>query len=256
MKKLILVSLILLLGLPLAAYSAEIGGPPSKGFNLGFSTDYTNFRDLKPNAKTESTNGGTQPECNIRHMYRTMLKVGYGFFDFLEVYIKLGGAAYKFRSDLEDPSGLSVGNVVAHAKYNFAWGVGLKGAYEFKDGPVRGLLIGADVQYIWQKNHYHAMTDDPAGSDSFSGKVTLQEWQVGPFVGYRIKKLLPYVGMKYSDVRLKFKGDEDSIKFKANDHFGMFVGLTYDIIPQLGLNIEGRFIDETGVNFNVIYRFK
>jgi hypothetical protein len=35
------------------------------------------------------------------------------------------------------------------------------------------------------------------------------------------------------------------------------VGLTYDIVPRkLMLNVEGRFIDETGINCSVIYKFK
>jgi len=31
--------------------------------------------------------------------------------------------------------------------------------------------------------------------------------------------------------------------------------LTYDLIPQVKLNLEGRFIDETALNFNVIFKF-
>jgi opacity protein-like surface antigen len=255
MKKLILISLMMLLGLPLAAYSAPVDGPPTQGFNISLGQDYTNFRDLKPTPVAIST--GPQPDCNIRHMYRTMLKVGYGFFDFLEVYIKLGGAGYRFRADVEDLSGFPSGNAVVHTRMGFAYGVGVKAAYEFKDGPVRGLLIGADAQYLRQRNRYHAMLMDDVGPDSDSGNVTLQEWQFGPFVGYRIMKLLPYVGVKYSDVRLKFSGGGENTKFRAEDHFGVFAGLTYDILPRkVSLNLEGRFIDETGVNFNLIYKFK
>jgi len=259
MKKLILVSLMLLLGLPLAAYSAPVGGPPTGGLNFSLSQDYINQRELKPTPVVNviGSFNGTQPGCNIRNMYRTMLQVGYGFFDFLEVYIKLGGAGYRFRADIEDTFGFPVGQAVAHTRMGFAYGVGVKGAYEFKDGPVKGLLIGADAQYLRQRNRYHAMIIDDVGPDSDSGHITLQEWQFGPFVGYRIMNFLPYVGVKYSDVRLKFSGGGENTKFKADDHFGTFVGLTYDIIPRkVMLNLEGRFIDETGVNFNVIYKFK
>jgi hypothetical protein len=63
------------------------------------------------------------------------------------------------------------------------------------------------------------------------------------------------VGVKYSDVRLKFNQEDGTQKFKADDHVGAFVGLTYDILPQLKLNLEGRFIDETGMNLNVIFKF-
>jgi opacity protein-like surface antigen len=259
MKKLILLSLMMLLGLPLAAYSSPVGGPPVQGLTIGFGQDFVIDRDLKPTPVSIETQGprGTQPDCDIRHMYRTMLQVGYGLFDFLEVYVKLGGAGFKFRTDIEDSLGNPVGDAVVHTKMGFAYGGGVKAAYEFKNGAVKGLLIGADAQYLRHTQRYHAMTIDDVGPDSDSGNVTLQEWQIGPFVGYRIMNFLPYVGMKYSQVTLKFSGGGENTKFRADDHFGGFVGLTYDIVPRkLMLNVEGRFIDETGINCNVIYKFK
>jgi len=258
MKKLILVSLMMLLGLPLAAYAAPVGGPPGQGLTIGLGQEGVFDRDLKPSAIVSPVAIGTiigTPECNIRHMYRTMLQVGYGLFDFFEVYVKLGGADYKFRTDIEDQFGNPEGVAKINTKWGFAYGGGLKAAYEFKDGPVKGLLVGADMQYLRHRQKFRARTTDLIGEDTSTGKVTLQEWQFGPFVGYKIMKFLPYVGVKYSDVRLKFKGEEETIKFKADDHVGAFVGLTYDIIPQVKLNLEGRFIDETALNFNVIFKF-
>jgi opacity protein-like surface antigen len=249
---------MMLLGLPLAAYSAPVGGPPGGGLNISLSQDYINNRDLKPTPIAVSAAIPTFG-CNIRHMYRTMLQVGYGFFDFLEVYIKLGGAGFKFRADIEDQFGFPTGKAVVNTRIGFAYGGGVKAAYEFKDGPLSGLLIGADAQYLRHTQRYRDKSTDSTGfEETFKGRVTLQEWQFGPFVGYRIMKLLPYVGVKYSDVRLRFKEQGgETYKFKADDHFGAFVGLTYDIIPRkLGLNLEGRFIDETAVNFNVIFKFK
>jgi hypothetical protein len=261
MKKLILLSLMMLLCLPLAAYGAGIGGPPVPGLSIVLEQDVVIDRDFKPTSIVvpvmidHQTDGNF--ECDIRHMYRTMLQVGYGLFDFLEVYVKLGGAGFKFRTDIENQFGFPVGNAVVHTKMGFAYGGGVKAAYEFKDGPVKGLLIGADAQYLRHTQRFHAMTIDDVGPGSDSGHVTLQEWQAGPFVGYKIMNFLPYVGVKYSDVRLHFSGGGENNKFKANDHVGAFVGLTYDIVPlKLMLNVEGRFIDETGVNCNVIYKFK
>jgi hypothetical protein len=261
MKKVILLSLMMLLGLPFAAYAAGSGGPPVPGLTIGFGQDFESGRDMKPTPVVLpvaiGTIDGIRPECHIRHWYRTMLQVGYGLFDFLEVYVKLGGAGFKFRTDIEDTLGNPVGDAVVHTKMGFAYGGGVKAAYEFKDGAVKGLLIGADAQYLRHKQRYHAMTMDDTGPCDDSGNVLLQEWQIGPFVGYRIMNFLPYVGMKYSQVTLKFSGGGDYTKFRADDHFGGFVGLTYDIVPRkLMLNVEGRFIDETGINCNVIYKFK
>ena len=259
MKKLIVLSLMMLLGLPLAAYAAGSGGPPIPGLTIGFGVDFESGRLMNPTPVVLPAVGGTigTGGCHIRHWYRTMLQVGYGLFDFLEVYVKLGGAGFKFRTDIEDTLGNPVGDAVVHTKMGFAYGGGVKAAYEFKDGPVKGLLVGADAQYLRHRQRYHVMTMDDVGPDSGSGNVTLQEWQIGPFVGYRIMNFLPYVGMKYSQVTLNFSGGGENNKFKANDHIGGFVGLTYDIIPRkLMLNVEGRFIDETGFNCNVIYKFK
>jgi len=259
MKKVIFLSLMMLLALPFAAYAAPVGGPPVQGLNIGMGQDFIGERDFKPTPVMLLEPRGTigTGGCHIRHMYRTMLQVGYGLFDFLEVYVKLGGAGFKFRTDIEDQLGNPVGDAVVHTKMGFAYGGGVKAAYEFKNGPVKGLLIGADAQYLRHTQRYHAMTMDDVGPGSDSGNVTLQEWQIGPFVGYRIMNFLPYVGMKYSQVTLKFSGGGDYTRFRADDHFGGFVGLTYDIVPRkLMLNVEGRFIDETGINCNVIYKFK
>jgi len=259
MKKVILLSLMMLLGLPFAAYAAPVGGPPVQGLTIGFGQDFIVDREFKPTPVVLPVARGTIGTfgCDIRHMYRTMLQVGYGLFDFLEVYVKLGGAGFKFRTDIEDTFGSPVGDAVIHTKMGFAYGGGVKAAYEFKDGPAKGLLIGADLQYLRHRQRYHAMLLDDVGPDSSSGHVTFQEWQFGPFVGYRIMNFLPYVGMKYSNVWLQFSGGGENNKFKADDHFGGFVGLTYDIIPRkLMLNVEGRFIDETGIDCNLIFKFK
>jgi opacity protein-like surface antigen len=257
MKKLILLSLMMLLCLPLAAYGAGIGGPPVPGLSIGLEQDVVVDRDFKPTSIVVPViiDNQTVGDCDIRHMYRTMLNFSFGVFDFLDVYVKLGVADYKFKADLINNFGFPLGDATLNSKWGFAYGGGLKGAYMFKDGPVKGLIIGADAQYLRHKQRYHAMIDSLMGPDDFTGKATFQEWQIGPFVGYKIMNFLPYVGVKYSDVRLKFNQEGETQKFKADDHVGAFVGLTYDLIPQVKLNLEGRFIDETALNFNVIFKF-
>jgi hypothetical protein len=223
MKKLILLSLMMLLSLPFAAYAmAPNAGPSLPGLIFSLDTDYTANRDMKPTIVMPAVMGtfGTGG-CHIRHLYRTMLQVGYGLFDFLEVYVKLGGAGFKFRTDIEDQFGSPVGDAVIHTNMGFAYGGGVKATYEFKDGPVKGLFIGADAQVLRHAQRFHAMTlDNNVGPSSTSGEVTLTEWQIGPFVGYRVMNFLPYVGVKYSDVRLKFTGGGMNTRFRAEDHFG------------------------------------
>jgi hypothetical protein len=259
MKKVILPILIVIFGLPFIAYSAPVGGPPTQGLTIGFGEDGVFDRDMKPTivAPQAITTIDGIAGCEIKNMFRTMFKVGYGFFNFLEAYVKLGGQSYQYKSDVEDQFGNPQGDVKVNGRFGFAFGGGLKAAYEFKDGPAKGLIIGADAQYLRARQRYRANFTDLLGvEDSATGHVTFQEWQVGPFVGYKIMNFLPYLGVKYSDARLKFSGGEDgaTTKFKAKDHVGIFAGFTYNIIPQLGLNLEGRFIDEYGVNLNLIFK--
>lgn len=193
-------------------------------------------------------------------MYRPMLNIAFGVFDFLDVYVNLGGADYEFKSDIYDPStGALNGRLEAKTKWGFAYGAGLKATYTFKNGPVKDLIIGADVQYLRHKQTYEDKLTDISTFEEFTsrGKATLQEWQVGSFMGYKISKFTPYIGVKYSDVRLEFKADDADYEstFKADDKVGGFAGLTYEMTPQLKLNLEGRFIEETGMTFNLIFRF-
>ncbi len=250
MKNLLLLGFIVLLGLPLASFAAPVGGPPDQGLNLGIEEDNTNVREFKPSAIIQPFEFG----CTIRHMYRTTLNVSYGFLDYIAVYLKFGGVDYKFRTDIEDQYGSPVGNAEINTRLGFVFGGGLKGAYEFKDGAAKGLVVGGDAQYLRQRQKYRARRTVFDFESRVKGKATLQEWHFGPFVGYKVMHFLPYIGMKYSDARLKFKGDMET-KFKAEDNLGAFVGLTYDLIPQLKLNLEGRFFDEYGVNFNISYKF-
>ena len=48
MKKLILLSLMMLLGLPLAAYAAPVGGPPGQGLTIGLGQDLSGQGILNP----------------------------------------------------------------------------------------------------------------------------------------------------------------------------------------------------------------
>ena len=44
-------------------------------------------------------------------------------------------------------------------------------------------------------------------------------------------------------------------KLKADHNVGSFVGTNYKIKPNLSLNLEGRFIDESAINVRVMYKF-
>jgi opacity protein-like surface antigen len=259
MKKIVFLALMVLFCSPLGAYAAGIGDPETQGqfkFGIGIDQEYVFKRDLEFKSSSPTLFPGLGiTNIEVKKMYRSMIKGSFGLFDFLDIYVKLGAADYKFKSDIE-----YLGAIVEDFKYNtkwaFAYGGGLKGAYAFKNG----LLIGGDLQYLRHKNKIRGLYTDPAtGADilSITGKATFQEWQVAPYVGIKIGNFTPYLGAKYSDVRIKAKHDEEgyTLKYKADDNVGAFVGISYKIMEKLKLNLEGRFIDETALSFGLTYKF-
>jgi len=83
MKKLILLSSVMLLCLPLAAYAAGNGSPATNGqfkFGIGFDNDYVFNRDMKPTSIVVpiEEDGEIIPGCEIKRMYRSMLNVSFG----------------------------------------------------------------------------------------------------------------------------------------------------------------------------------
>jgi outer membrane protein W len=261
MKKLILLSLVSLLCLPLASYAASIGGAETQGkgkFAIGLDQEFVFDRDMKfDKASWGELDSGETVKVEIDSMYRTMVKASYGVLDNLDVYVKLGTADFKM-TDVWTETG-EEWHDTAKGKNAFAYGFGAKGTYELKDG----WFVGADVQYLRHKNKYSGSgydALDPADTDSWHGKMTFQEWQVAPYIAKKIGNFVPYLGVKYSDLRIKEKsvdddGDEDTIKWKADDNVGVFVGTDYKIADNWKLNLEGRFVDETAMSVGATYRF-
>lgn len=257
-QKLVLLGLTVLLCSPLAAYAASIGDPQTQGqfkFGIGLDQEFMFKRDLKfKSSSVEFPSGVEVTNSEIKNMYRTMIKGSFGIFDFLDVYVKLGTAKSKGKMDWEF-EGVTFESDKLKTKWGFAYGGGLKGAYTFKNG----LIIGGDLQYLRHKRKADTTaTDEATGEEEkFKVKTTFQEWQVAPYVGMKFGNLTPYLGVKYSDVRVKIKDEEegDWVKFKADKNVGPFVGINYKIIENLKLNLEGRFIDESALSLGLTYKF-
>jgi opacity protein-like surface antigen len=258
MTKLIILSLASLLCLPVASYAASIGGAETQGqgkLAIGKDGELVFSRDLKYHKSDWIGPGRELKNIEIDKMYRTMSKISYGVIDKLDIYVRLGAANFDAEAK-QYRNGTYNGKIDTDGKYAFAYGFGLKGMHNFEDG----WLVGLDLQFLSHKNRYKwnwAGKDDY--KESGSGKMTVYEWHVAPYVAKKIGNLTPYVGGKYSDLRIKEKHSEGSspgwTKIKANDNFGLFAGLDINMMKHLMLNVEGRFIDETAMSLNVSYRF-
>ncbi|MCD6540047.1 MAG: TonB-dependent receptor [Candidatus Omnitrophica bacterium] len=254
MKRLILLSLVTLLCLPLAVYAASIGGVETQGqgkFSIGFDQEFVFDRDFefdKANWDLAAQSIVVE-KIELDKAYRTMIKLNYGVVDNLDVYVKLGAGDSKINLD-DLRSGTSENNIY-DSDYGFAYGVGLKGAFDLENN----WLVGCDLQYLRQKADWTPKGDFQGEGD----KITIQEWHIAPYVGYKVGNFIPYFGVRYSDLRAKTEwGGKDAgdwEKVKADDNFGVFLGTDYKIAENWTLNLEARFIDETAISFGTTYRF-
>lgn len=279
MKKAMMLSLVVLLTLPLTVYAASIGGAETQGqgkFALGLDQEFVFDRDGK--MLTTTIISGTVTEnwpikSEIDKMYRTMAKASYGLLDNLDVYVRLGTAdpdyTEKVSGTWTDSAGVppqDKGTFTGTAKYKgdnaLAYGFGMKGTYDLKND----WLVGCDVQYLRHKNDYKAsgsaiIYDDNGtaigeDTDEWKGEITFYEWHVAPYVAKKFGNFLPYLGVRYSDARIKGKDEDgDTTKIKADDNFGVFLGTDYKIGENWRLNLEGRFVDETAMSVGATYRF-
>lgn len=257
MKKLILLSLVLIFCLSGAASAAGIGGAETQGqfkFGIGLDQEFMSSRDLKfKSSNMEFLPGLEMVNSEIKNMHRTTIKGSFGVFDFLDVYVNLGAAQYEGKKELE-LGGVTQERDKFKARRGLAYGGGLKGTYVFKNG----FLIGGDLQYLSHKRKFQeTATDAITGEkEAIKGNVIFQEWQVAPYIGMKIGNWTPYLGMKYSDVKVKFKDEEgDWFKFMAKDKVGAFLGTDWRVSKHWRLNIEGRLVDETAVSAGITYRF-
>lgn len=262
MRKFLILSLVVFLSLPLTVYAASISGPETQGQGkvaVGLDQEFVFDRDMKfDKASWGELEADETVKAEIDSMYRTMVKASYGVLDNLDIYVKLGTADFKGTAVWTDPD--EEWHDVEKGKNAFAYGFGAKGTYELKDG----WLVGADLQYLRHKNKSNGSAFDalnPSDTDSWHGTATFQEWQVAPYIAKKIGNFVPYLGVKYSDLRIKDKGivdddgEENTWKFKADDNVGVFVGTDYKIAENWKLNIEGRFVDETAMSLGATYKF-
>jgi len=208
----------------------------------------------------------------IDQVYSTMAKVSYGVLDNLDIYLRLGTSNYNSKYNYSEtgtvgglPTGADIGTVKTKGEYGFAYGVGAKGTYDL----TKSWILGCDIQYLRHTNDLK-INDSwtqynvdgsvwGTGSDDYTGKVTVQEWYVAPYVAFKLGNFVPYVGGRYSDLRTDYKldwsPDNNKPEFRADHNFGVFLGTDYKIGKNFSINLEGRFVDETAMSFGATYGF-
>lgn len=123
--------------------------------------------------------------------------------------------------------------------------------------------VGLAASYLHFFPDLRSLSVNEISLSTGHAQMQYHEWQVGGGVSYRMKWLLPYIGVAYSNVQAKFL-HLNSLKFllhksdftlDSQKHYGVFVGC--GLTPERGIsvNAEGRFIDETAFIISADMRF-
>lgn len=316
-KKIAVLVFLSLFSFSLHSFAATVNDPDTQGkgkFSVGLEQNFVFDQDLKkenwfflknlnlPGVFALDYKKDFDPSTfEISNLNSTLVKVGYGILDNLDVFVKLGtvdGAIrqnYTGKYTIIIPGLGSVSDIIRNGnlKYelegaNFVYGAGLQGGYELGSG----WIIGATAQYLRHESDYQAsdfyhagfaaMGSDVNVKASWQGKMTFQEWFVAPYIAKKIGNFTPYLGVRYSDLRIEDKSktgmrdsfmdivsainggtgpgediSQESYKqtYKAKHNFGAFLGTNYNVDNELSLNAEAGFLDQYAVSFGGTYKF-
>ncbi|MGC1456388.1 MAG: hypothetical protein WA946_14480 [Nitrospirota bacterium] len=283
----IFVLVALVVCIPLTGGAATVGNVASSqggggGASVGVEYDRVFSRDLNMTSgdRTINTNGiitntsfpasGDIIKDLKMESNRVLAKGTLGFhrdID-LDLFVKLGVADVMWKASHVTAAGPAQ-DLKFDGEADFAWGGGAKfGFYRFSSG----LKIMGDVQYLAYKvnGNYsvngidRAVFETPA---SYKTKTRVEEWQGALYVQQFFGPIGPYLGAKYSDLRLENDVDvtrmtgvpfsyEDIMKADAKKNVGVFLGADLNILPNhLSVNVEVRLVDETAGSVGVNYKF-
>jgi len=220
------------------------------GLKAGYLLDDVYDRKLKREGHPEGGRGKVREFTSFANLGVVTLN----FNERVEAFTTLGSLSCKLlQAPHADPS------VDYHTQTHFAWGGGGRAI----------IAYWGDVQLAL--NAAYLRSDLPlsslkAGGASYSkkgAKMDYREWQVGIGVSYRGYWLIPYVGIDYSDIRVRVK-DLDSISFlfpkehvtfKERYPTGIFLGLGLSPKKMVSCNAEVRFFNENGVSLSADFKF-
>ncbi|MCU0652261.1 MAG: hypothetical protein MUC39_04905 [Candidatus Omnitrophica bacterium] len=257
----VLISMVVMATVP--AQAASVGSPQTEGqgkIATALEWSYIFNRDLGYKTATRPIGNDNYNPVNFRIVrgYDVVSKISYGIFDFMDVYIKLGVANYGFKGDVYLGDTQKVYEDLS-ARDSFLYGGGFKLAYELK----KGWIVGCDAQYLASDHELDfRATNLTSGAISTARYIDckIQEWHVAPYIAKKIAAFTPYLGARYSDLRMNQKNPNDpkrwdNLVFRATYNVGVFTGIDWNFSKSFKLNVEGRFVDETAISLGAAYRF-
>jgi len=165
------------------------------------------------------------------------LTLSYGVFDWLSIDLKGGAGDIK-----QHPIGAS------EVRYdtNFAGGYGLR----------LKLFEKNNIKSVFGFQHI-SVHPDSAYVGAVKNKAILDDWQTSLLVSYDFKKIVPYIGTRWSRVDYIHTqdGNRKRIMSDLGKSSGLIVGFDLPVCKKFWLNLEGSFFDSEAAAFSVNFSF-
>ena len=262
---------IISLFIPAASFAATVGNPSTTDVPEGVGV-FSMKRDSQVTIKVSEdiehifnrdliAGPSLSSSLEIDKAQWYMTKIYYGILnDRVQPYLQLG-VAHMEASWNENAVPIEFESDTA-----FAWGLGLKAlVWEIREPKIK---IVADGVYRMADLNAEEATINGAVTplDTSRSRFFLREWQLSVLAagelditgGMReevlgISKLVPYIGVKYSDVSGRFRVVVPSGacynpgEFEADENLGFFVGCDILGTDSVLLNVEARLVDENAI---------
>jgi hypothetical protein len=182
----------------------------------------------------EMDNATTKTEVRSNQAFLTL---GYGIFDWFTLDGKIGIG--DIRNDRT-------------ASFNLDYDAGWGGGYGFRvkayENRAKGIKIIAGVHHI----SVHPSSEEV---DSVKYKSILDDNQIDAIISKEFSFGIPYIGCKVSRSRLMRRDKTNSSSMHSDIKAGLILGYDLETSKDTFLNIEARFIDETGYTLGISHIF-
>ncbi|MBS0620343.1 MAG: hypothetical protein JSS61_02665 [Verrucomicrobia bacterium] len=135
--------------------------------------------------------------------------------------------------------------------WQFAWEVGGRALIAYWGN----LHLGISAAYLQSDPSVSSLKVDDSSYKTGRADLFFREWQVGMALSYHLNWFIPYTGLAYSDLRLKFHHlaslssifPSHHVTFEDRHPLSFVIG--FGIAPKkfVDLNVEARFFGETAL---------
>lgn len=258
----------------LLKYGVFTCGDSCWGLELGFRGDYVFDRKVKHSGHRANLADRHKDVCD----YSISTNAGQltlNLWDRVDIYGWVGAAETHYEDQVRlvtsiTPFETDWLNISGSTREGTAWGVGAR-AVLWQCGRT---AVGIDGQYAHSEAKFKCLTingvpvQEVTGLDLDSSrfKIRNSEWQVSLGISHRICWFVPYVAVKYSNFRGRFRSGDFLFSgalgtanadghFRNRDVVGFVAGISLVDSERMHITAEGRFFDERALTVAADFRF-